>query len=275
MNSRKTRLILALALIIGGASLANAQFANVEIRAENAVTPDTINGLSGMIASNIAYRFVISSELDFLAKGASLGFVIYSPDASVTNITHVALPDSLPAWWNIFDLSGVQLQARSYDGILPDSLLGGWATLNGGFGPTSLVDVIDLTISVEAEPGSIICFDSTFIPPAGPWIYANGETVFPSWGASVGGYPDGGYCLSVMEGCCVLPGDADYSGENDIADVIFIIRYIFRDGANPPCLDQADPNGDGQISISDALYLFRWISSVGASPAPVCGTTGT
>jgi len=64
-------------------------------------------------------------------------------------------------------------------------------------------------------------------------------------------------------------GDADQSGEVDVSDVVFIIRFVFSGGAPPALPNAADANGDGAVDVSDAVYLISYIFADG--PAPLAG----
>jgi hypothetical protein len=65
-----------------------------------------------------------------------------------------------------------------------------------------------------------------------------------------------------------VEGDADGSGAITIADVTFIIAYIFAGGAAPIPLEAGDADCSGAITIADATYLIAHIFSGG--PAPGC-----
>ncbi|MEW5923698.1 MAG: dockerin type I repeat-containing protein [Candidatus Zixiibacteriota bacterium] len=74
-------------------------------------------------------------------------------------------------------------------------------------------------------------------------------------------------------GCCTMPGDANDNDAVNILDVTFIISYLYKGGAAPPCMDQADANGNNTINILDVTYLISYLYKGG--PAPICGTTET
>jgi hypothetical protein len=74
-------------------------------------------------------------------------------------------------------------------------------------------------------------------------------------------------------GSLQVVGDANSDGSVDIADVVFLVAYIFSGGSAPKSLGAADADSSGDISISDAVYLVAYIFSGG--PAPVCPTEGT
>jgi len=62
-------------------------------------------------------------------------------------------------------------------------------------------------------------------------------------------------------------GDANASGRIDIVDATFILEYLFRGGAEPPCLDAADaddsaavgPRTHESVNVSDAVAILRWL----------------
>lgn len=69
----------------------------------------------------------------------------------------------------------------------------------------------------------------------------------------------------------MVPGDADgFLGVN-VADALFLIKYIFLGGSAPVCIAHADVNSDDQITVGDVVYIVRYIFVMGA-PAPVCGS---
>ncbi len=65
-------------------------------------------------------------------------------------------------------------------------------------------------------------------------------------------------------------GDANDDRAFNIADVTFLIAWIFGGGPGPNILDAADSNCDGSVNIADVTYNIAFIF-VGGSPAPGCG----
>ncbi len=66
------------------------------------------------------------------------------------------------------------------------------------------------------------------------------------------------------------PGDVNQNGGVDLADVVYLINYLFRDGpapAYPPC---ADPNIDCWVSLTDVVYLINYLFRSGPEPQPGC-----
>ena len=64
-----------------------------------------------------------------------------------------------------------------------------------------------------------------------------------------------------------LRGDVNGNGEVAVlTDALSLLRWIFLDGADPPCLDAADVNDNGTIDpLIDALVLIAWAFTDGAT----------
>lgn len=64
-------------------------------------------------------------------------------------------------------------------------------------------------------------------------------------------------------------GDINSDGEVLIADVVYLINYLYNDGPAPGCMPVracTDVNLDGRISISDIIYLINCIFKNGPLP---------
>lgn len=66
------------------------------------------------------------------------------------------------------------------------------------------------------------------------------------------------------------PGDVNQNGGVDLADVVFLINYLFRDGPAPPYPPCADPNIDCSVSLVDVVYLINYLFRSGPGPQPGC-----
>jgi len=65
-------------------------------------------------------------------------------------------------------------------------------------------------------------------------------------------------------------GDLDYSHDVNIADLVFLVDYLFR-GAFPPYpLFIGDVNGDCQVNIADLTYLVDYLFRGGSAPKVGC-----
>jgi hypothetical protein len=65
-----------------------------------------------------------------------------------------------------------------------------------------------------------------------------------------------------------IHGDADGSRDITIADVVYLISYIFSGGPAPNPLAAGDADCSGDINIADAVYLIAYIFSGGPAPCP-------
>lgn len=71
--------------------------------------------------------------------------------------------------------------------------------------------------------------------------------------------------------CCVIRGDINHSGSGpDIADLVYLVAYMFSGGAEPPCMEEANVNNDGSPvpDIADLVYLVNYMFGGGPPPAP-------
>lgn len=70
----------------------------------------------------------------------------------------------------------------------------------------------------------------------------------------------------VGRSCCQIPADANDDGVCNNADAIYIVNYVYKGGAVPPCLTAADANYDCNINIGDAIYIINYIFKGGGQP---------
>jgi hypothetical protein len=65
-----------------------------------------------------------------------------------------------------------------------------------------------------------------------------------------------------------LCGDIDNSGGVDVADLTYLVDYLFRGGPAPAVPEAADVDGSGGIDVADLTYLVDYLFRGG--PEPVC-----
>ncbi len=70
--------------------------------------------------------------------------------------------------------------------------------------------------------------------------------------------------------CCDLRGDINNDGAGpDIADLVYLVSYMFQAGPAPPCEDEADIDGSGAApDIADLVYLVTYMFQAGPEPEP-------
>ncbi|MEW5994333.1 MAG: M1 family aminopeptidase [Candidatus Zixiibacteriota bacterium] len=56
-----------------------------------------------------------------------------------------------------------------------------------------------------------------------------------------------------------IPGDVDSSGEVDVADLTFLVAYLFQGGAAPQILNTADVDASCQINVDDVTYYVAYL----------------
>ena len=66
------------------------------------------------------------------------------------------------------------------------------------------------------------------------------------------------------------PGDVDHNQAVEVADIIYVAKYVFGFFPRPPYLVAADINGDCQIELADAIYLANYLFKSGPQPVPGC-----
>ncbi len=73
-------------------------------------------------------------------------------------------------------------------------------------------------------------------------------------------------------------GDANADFDYNIGDPVFLLAWLFRNGAQPPCLKAADENDDGALNLADVVYAL-WNIFLGGpnppAPFPRCGEDPT
>jgi hypothetical protein len=61
-------------------------------------------------------------------------------------------------------------------------------------------------------------------------------------------------------------GDANNDGDINVADVVYIMDYIFQGGPPPDPYCSGEVNGDGSVNVGDAIYLVNYIFKGGPEP---------
>jgi hypothetical protein len=71
----------------------------------------------------------------------------------------------------------------------------------------------------------------------------------------------------VREGVRVsLCGDCNGDGIIDVADPIYLLNYLYKNGPVPDPLDNGDCNCDQTVDLGDAVYLLNYLFKGGSSP---------
>jgi hypothetical protein len=54
----------------------------------------------------------------------------------------------------------------------------------------------------------------------------------------------------------------------DIADLVYLVDFMFNGGPPPPSMEEADVDASGQLDIADLVYLVDYMFNDGAAPLP-------
>ena len=65
-------------------------------------------------------------------------------------------------------------------------------------------------------------------------------------------------------------GDMNEDGVIDLADVVFLINYLFRGGTAPVPLRLGDPNADCVVDMGDVVFLINYLYKGGLAPGIGC-----
>ncbi len=72
----------------------------------------------------------------------------------------------------------------------------------------------------------------------------------------------------VISPCCKVRGDADHSSSINVADLTFLVNYLFKGGPPPPCIEEGDADSSGGINVADLTYLVAYLFKGGPAPQP-------
>ena len=65
-------------------------------------------------------------------------------------------------------------------------------------------------------------------------------------------------------------GDADGSGNINIADIVYMVNYIFKNGPPPQDASGGDVDCDQSVTIADVVYFINYIFRGGLPPCFEC-----
>jgi hypothetical protein len=74
--------------------------------------------------------------------------------------------------------------------------------------------------------------------------------------------------IHVVGGLSILRGDSNHDGRVDVSDGVHTLNWLFFDGPQPACLDDADVDDSGSIDLSDPIALFNYLFLGGPPPRP-------
>lgn len=62
------------------------------------------------------------------------------------------------------------------------------------------------------------------------------------------------------------PGDADRDNKVNLADIMYMVNYVFKGGAGPKPGDAGDSNCDDNLNLPDITYLVNYVFKGGPPP---------
>ncbi len=95
-----------------------------------------------------------------------------------------------------------------------------------------------------------------------PYAYNPGQE--DSTGNGIGDACDVGCCQGPIRGNV----DGDPADAVNVADIAYLVDYLFGGGFPPPCLEEADCDGDGSINVADIICFVQYLFEGGQPPAP-------
>jgi hypothetical protein len=139
----------------------------------------------------IVYNLRLNNSQAVTVKGLTNGWRVYSPDAATW--TPLVLTD-LIGMGTYFDLVN-QIGYNGNDGAGADTAWIGHSVMTKPGLPAGFNAIThSIATQVVEQPGKHLCIDSSYYPPSGLWLWANGGTpptsVQPAWG--------GPYCYEIL-----------------------------------------------------------------------------
>ncbi|MCX6833167.1 MAG: cohesin domain-containing protein [candidate division Zixibacteria bacterium] len=189
--------------------------------------------------------------------GFSLGFVFDSTALEIVKKTYDTTGSAISSDVRPYILE--KIEAGQY--------LIGWADFSAE-NPLSVHTTATLLITINfkvkstATPSTIV-IDSAFVPPAGRFVLSNtlGVPLKPQF-------------VHCRQGDIILGdtpcGDVDGSGNINIADVVYMVNYIFKHGPPPQDASGGDVDCDLSVTIADVVYFINYIFRGGPQPCFEC-----
>jgi hypothetical protein len=127
------------------------------------------------------------------------------------------------------------------------------------------------TMTFKVQDSLSICIDTCFWPPVSHLCFGvsdehrTGREKVPRAGT---GMPDNYRVCFNLKRAPFLCGDANADGLVDIADVVYLVNYLYKGDLPPDPLEAGDVNIDGIVDLADVVYLLNYLFKGG--PPPNC-----
>lgn len=75
------------------------------------------------------------------------------------------------------------------------------------------------------------------------------------------------YATKIAAACSAKPGDVNGTGAVNLADLIYLVNFVFKGGAEPNPICRGNANGSsGYPNLSDLIYLVNFVFKGGPEP---------
>jgi hypothetical protein len=240
----------------------------------------SISAVSGLVSScslavkqPITFTIKVKNDIGEPVRYLSNGFSLSSPDGATWSgrtfehegyeyeiqpgqsfLGHVqsfAQAHGLSPMGNVIN-DGSTVGSCSWSLYPLDSSLDGdfFKIMIGSFGPEDV--------------GKTLILDSSAFGGAGTWEWTFNATnrFAPRW--------EGPYVFTIVDPG-YIPGDINGDGIIDIADIVFLVEYMFQDGPAPDQVQSCDVDGScGEVDIADLVFLVEYFFVQGQAPLYGC-----
>ncbi|PKK82266.1 MAG: hypothetical protein CVT49_14685 [candidate division Zixibacteria bacterium HGW-Zixibacteria-1] len=191
-------------------------------------------------------------------------FVFYSPDQSITDVTHLPIPggngwtqsvqflNGFEEWWPLMlEVTTFFYGNHSVLGVLPDTFA---ITCSGMSGwPSGLGEQPYIRFHFDIEQEGTFCIDSCevlnqMMGGVRRWLF---EDPVPSF--------NGPYCWNIEIVDDYVCGDVNHDGNVNLLDVTYLIKYLYRGGLMPYPFDAGDVNSSDSIEILDIAFMVNYL----------------
>ncbi len=66
--------------------------------------------------------------------------------------------------------------------------------------------------------------------------------------------------------CSAIAGDANGNGSVNLADIIYLVNFVFKGGIEPNPTCRGDANGNGSVNLTDIIYIVNFVFKGGTAP---------
>ena len=123
--------------------------------------------------------------------------------------------------------------------------------------------------TIKYYPNGDIAWVRKYNGPANSSDYASKINVDKSGNVYVSGqiYDNGTiYDYATIKYVQFLRGDANRDSKVSLADIVYLINYLFKFGPTPEPNQSGDANCDGKVSLGDIVYLINYLFKFGPAP---------